>query len=323
MSPTTNTAWTIPSIASSLTHLTQVQKEIPTPGPHQVLIRLTAASLNYRDTLIAIHSSVYPGPHKPSLVPGSDGAGLIHSTGASSSWAGKEGTLVVLHQNTWLTGDVRNMRLDKVLGSFTSDGTLQQWIVIDDERVIAAPKGLSAGESATLVTAGGTAWAAIRDALDGRLNRVLELWQGEWTEKRLAGQWVLTQGTGGVSCFAIQIAAALGATVIATSSSDAKLEIAKSIGATHVINYAKTRDWDQEVLRLTGGKGVDHVLDVGGAQTLMKSINCVRTGGLVSVIGILSESSSLPAELVTSVMLGAKTSKLLENRGKGDGADEE
>lgn len=77
------------------------------------------------------------------------------------------------------------------------------------------------------------------------------------------------------------------------------------------------------MLRLTGGKGVDHVLDVGGAQTLMKSINCVRTGGLVSVIGILSESSSLPAELVTSVMLGAKTSKLLENRGKGDGADEE
>lgn len=107
-----------------------------------------------------------------------------------------------------------------------------------------------------------------------------------------------------------QIASALGAKVIATSSTDSKLELAKSLGATHVINYAKVPDWDQEVLRLTNGKGVDQVLEVGGARTLMKSINSTRVGGLISLIGILSGTEKLPEELVPGVLFGGKTGKL-------------
>ncbi|PVI05820.1 NAD(P)-binding protein [Periconia macrospinosa] len=116
-------------------------------------------------------------------------------------------------------------------------------------------------------------------------------------------------GTGGVSCFGIQFASALGATVIATSSSSAKLETAKKLGATHVINYTTTPDWDVEVLRLTKGKGVDQVLEVGGAATLLKSIKCTRPGGLVSLIGILGGAETLPEEVVPSVLFGGKIVK--------------
>ncbi|KAF2257367.1 NAD-P-binding protein [Trematosphaeria pertusa] len=307
--PTTNTAWTIPATATAVKHLTKVEKDVPTPGRNQVLVRLTGASLNFRDILVSTHSPNYPGPHKPDLIACSDGAGLVHSTGPSSVWAGKEGTPVVLHPSTWLSGDVRNLRLDQIYGAMANDGTLQKWIVVDDERVIAAPKGLSGVESSSLITAGVTAWAAIRGSLDGRFDGGLDEWKGAWTEKRLEGTWVLTQGTGGVSCFAIQIAAVLGATVIATSSSDSKLDVAKSLGATHVINYAKMPEWDQEVLRLTDGKGVDHVIEVAGAQTLMKSVNSARAGGLISLIGILSEAETLPAALVPSLLFGGKIIK--------------
>ena len=102
------------------------------------------------------------------------------------------------------------------------------------------------------------------------------------------GDTVLVQGTGGVSIWALQIAAASGATVISTSSSDAKLEVCKRLGAAHVINYKTTPDWDQEVLRITGGRGVDHVVEVGGPETLLKSVNCVRFGGSIHLLGFIS-----------------------------------
>jgi NADPH:quinone reductase-like Zn-dependent oxidoreductase len=116
---------------------------------------------------------------------------------------------------------------------------------------------------------------------------------------------VLTQGTGGVSACAIQIAAASGATVVATSSSDEKLATAKALGATHLINYSKTPAWSEEVLRITGGKGVDHVLDVAGAGTIEQSLLAVKHGGLVSVIGFLSDSR--PTDLIPPLLFGAKT----------------
>jgi NADPH:quinone reductase-like Zn-dependent oxidoreductase len=119
------------------------------------------------------------------------------------------------------------------------------------------------------------------------------------------GMTVLTQGTGGVSACAIQIAAASGAIVIATSSSDEKLEIAKSLGAKHIINYRKTPKWSEEVLRLTNGKGVDHVLDVAGAGTIEQSLLSTKHGGLVSVIGFLSDSQ--PVDLIPALLFGAKT----------------
>ncbi|KAJ4983684.1 alcohol dehydrogenase [Stagonosporopsis vannaccii] len=307
-----NSAYTVPSSATSPAQLIRRSLPIPTAGPHQVLIRLTAASLNYRDILVAARSPEYPGidglpgNHKPDLVPCSDGAGVIYTVGSESKWSGREGTNVLLHPNEWLSGDVRNLDLTKVYGAADYDGLLQHWVVVSDERAIEAPKHLTAAENASLATAGVTAWSAIREGLDASFDGTLRDWQDG---NRLQGKTILTQGTGGVSSFAIQIAAALGATVIATSSSDAKLAFAKKLGATHGINYAKTPDWDQEVLRLTDGKGVDHVIEVGGAKTLLKSINSVRKGGLVSLIGILSAPQDLPNEIIPDLLFGGKIVK--------------
>jgi NADPH:quinone reductase-like Zn-dependent oxidoreductase len=203
--PPTNYAWTIPSTATLTNHLTKTTVPIPTLSSGQVLIRLTAATLNFRDVLVSTRSPSYPGTHKPSLIPGSDGAGVIHSTHPTSKWAGKEGAKVILHPNTWLTGDVRGLKLDEVYGAFGQDGTLTQWKVADDERIIECDGGLNSGEMASLVTAGTTAWSAIRGGMDGGLNSSLGEWKDGWKEKRLEGKTVLTMGTGGVSCFAIQV----------------------------------------------------------------------------------------------------------------------
>lgn len=178
---------------------------MPTPSANQVLFQITGVSLNYRDVLISTRSPQYPGNHKADLVPGSDGAGIIHSVGSKSSWSGREGLNVLLHPNGWLSGDVRNLSFDTILGGTGSDGTLQQWLVVDDAWVIPAPKHLSAVESASLVTAGATAWSAIRGHLDGGVDGLVRKWDGAWTEKRLQGKTVLTMGTEGVSCFGMQV----------------------------------------------------------------------------------------------------------------------
>jgi NADPH:quinone reductase-like Zn-dependent oxidoreductase len=222
---TENAAWTIPSSASKVSDLTKLSRAIPTPGPGQVLVKLTAASLNFRDLLIATRSPDYPGLHKDDLVSGSDGAGIIWSAGPFSKWLGREKTKVMVHNCSWITGDSRNWDFDKVLGGVVTDGTLQQYIVMDDELVIVAPSNLSTVETASLSTAGVTAWGAIRASLDMGLDGALEKWptstslsflEGNspatpvttnttWTAKRLTGLTVLTMGTGGVSCFAIQV----------------------------------------------------------------------------------------------------------------------
>ncbi|KAI4632372.1 uncharacterized protein J4E87_001844 [Alternaria ethzedia] len=309
--PTTYTAWTVPAAATKLSDLRKQEKTIPTPGPKQVLLKMTAASLNYRDVLISTRSPQYPGDHKPDLVPGSDGAGIIHSTGAGSTWSDKKGLAVMFNQNGWLSGDFRNLDFATILGGTSQDGTLQEYLVLPDEWIVEQPKNLTAIEAASLTTAGATAWSAIRGQLDGRLDGSVGDWIGGWTDRRLEGKWVLTLGTGGVSCFAIQIASALGATVIATSSSDSKLEIAKNLGATHLINYVSTPNWDEEVSRITGGKGVDHVIETGGAGTLMKSINSTRVGGLISMPGVLTPNAPIDAAFVPSILFTAKTGKPL------------
>jgi NADPH:quinone reductase-like Zn-dependent oxidoreductase len=270
---------------------------------------MTAASLNYRDVLISTRSPQYPGNHKPNLVPGSDGAGVIYSTGADSNWKDKKGLAVVFNQNGWLHGDFRNLDFATILGGTSQDGTLQEYLVLPDDWIVEQPPSLSAVEAACLITAGSTAWWAIRGGLDGRLDGSVGDWQGSWRDRRLDEKWVLTLGTGGVSCFAIQIASALGATVIATSSSDSKLEIAKNLGAAHLINYVKTPNWDEEVSRITGGKGVDHVIETGGAGTLMKSINSTRAGGLISMPGVLTPNAPIDAAFIPSILFSAKTVK--------------
>jgi NADPH:quinone reductase-like Zn-dependent oxidoreductase len=200
-----NLAWTIPSTASKVTDLTRLAKEIPTLSSHQVLVKLTAASLNYRDILVSTRSPLYPSTHKPDLVPGVDGAGTIYSVGASSKWIGKEGISIVVHPNSWLRGDVRNIKSDRIIGGASLDGTLQQYMAVDDECIIEAPKHLAPVENASLITAGTTAWAAIRGSLDEAFNGEVGAWKGSWTDKRLQGKSILILGTGGVSCFAIQV----------------------------------------------------------------------------------------------------------------------
>lgn len=209
-----NPAWAIPSTATTPSNLTKISNPIPTPGPRETLIRLTAAALNFRDLLITTHSPAYPGAHKHLLVPGSDGAGIIHSAGPNSVWADKIGQRVVLHPNAWIGGGYTEESLDisHVLGGAEVDGTVQGWRVVRDELVVAAPGGLGDGESAALVTVGGTAWRAVREWLDGRVDGSLGEWKGEgkdgaekWRVRRLEGRTVLTQGTGGVSCAVVQV----------------------------------------------------------------------------------------------------------------------
>lgn len=180
-----NQAWQITAPGSiSLVTL----PSIPSPGPNQALIRIQAVSLNYRDVLVVDHSPSYPVEAKPNLTPCSDGAGVIEQTGPGSKW--KKGDRVFVHPNTWKTGpEPRAFDLTLTMGGGSTDGTLRRYVVLDDDRIVKAPDNLSIEEVATLYTAGATAWNSL---FHGKL-------------KLEAGMSILTQGTGGVSVFAIQV----------------------------------------------------------------------------------------------------------------------
>ncbi|EME80211.1 uncharacterized protein MYCFIDRAFT_31107 [Pseudocercospora fijiensis CIRAD86] len=264
-----NQAWKITAPGE----VTLVDLDTPKPGPKQALIRLQAASLNYRDILVMNHDPSYPAMAKQDLIPCSDGAGVVEEAGPGSEW--KAGDRVIIQPNTWVSGfDPRDFDIFKTMGGGAMDGTLRRYLVWDDDRLIKAPDGLSIEESSTLYTAGATAWNALMHGLF----------------KLEPGMTVLTQGTGGVSCYAIQIAAAKGATVIATSSSDDKLQVAKKLGAKHLINYRKTPYWADEVLKVTDGKGVDIVADVVGAASIEQAIKATRQAGLIRLLGVLGNS---------------------------------
>lgn len=173
-------------------------------------------------------------------------------------------------------------------GAGAVQGTLREWGVFKDADLVRAPSKLSFEEIGSMGAAGGTA--------------VNALFFGP--KPVTVGMTVLTQGTGGVSCFAIQLAAAAGAIVISTSSSDEKLKLAKQWGATHTINYATKPDWEKEVLRLTGGKGVDHVVEVAGSSTIEQSLESTKRGGLISLVGFLTDSK--PVDLIPSTIFGGK-----------------
>ena len=267
----------------------------PQPSPKSALVRLQAASVNFRDLLVIADSPNYPARTAPGLSPCSDGAGEIEAVGLDSEW--QVGDKVILRPNQgWDDSeDVGDFIFDKSLGGAKMQGTLQQYRVVEDKWLTRMPKNLTFEEAAALPTAGGTAVNALYHS------RLL----GPKGEKSLHGKTVLTQGTGGVSCFVIQLAAAAGARVIATSSTDKKLKAAKSMGATDLINYNATPEWADEVLKLTGGKGVDLVVEVGGAATIEQSLKATRQGGTIVVIGILTASKQM--DLVPAILFGAKT----------------
>lgn len=291
MSSQTNQAWQIASPGRLVLNDTG---PVSTPGPSELLIRIHAIALNYRDILVTDHDPVYPTQSKENLIPASDGAGIIVSTGPNTSKY-KVNDRVIIHPNTWLSGDVRNYTFEHTLGGGDADGTLQKFMVVNEELVFRAPEGLSYAEASTLFGAGATAWNA--------------LFYGDPKLEVGEGTTVLTQGTGGVSCYAIQIAAAAGATVIATSSSDSKLEHARKLGATHLINYRTTPDWSAEVLKVTNGVGVDVVVDVVGGADLAHSIKSLRLGGRIGLCGMLDKEDK-PIAPTTPLLFGAKTSKL-------------
>jgi NADPH:quinone reductase-like Zn-dependent oxidoreductase len=238
----------------------------PSPGPGEVVVRLGAASLNYRDLLVATLAE----RHRPGRVPLSDGAGEIVAVGSGVTRWRVGDRVAGLFFRDWQSGRFEHRYHDAALGG-SVDGVLRETAVFPDHAVAAIPHGWSLEEAATLPCAALTAWSALFER--GRLER---------------GQSVLLLGTGGVSVWALQFARAAGAEILITSSSDAKLERARGLGATQGINHQTFTAWDDEVRRLTGGRGVDHVLEVGGPGTLGRSLNSLASGGHLALIGVLT-----------------------------------
>jgi NADPH:quinone reductase-like Zn-dependent oxidoreductase len=257
-----------------LDYLALVERPLPRPAANEVVVKFHAASLNFRELLFA-WGLYNPNPRLPA-VPGSDGAGEVAELGEGvTHWKIGDRVCPIFMQG-WIDGPITPPAPRTALGGGDLDGTLREYGAFHENGLVRIPDHLSFEEAATYPCAAVTAWQALVNV--GKIK---------------AGDTILTLGTGGVSIFAIQIAKLHGARVIATSSSDEKLARVRQLGADATINYKTTADWDAEVIRLTEGAGVDHVVEVGGAGTLPRSVNATRLGGLVSVIGVLSQGAGL------------------------------
>ena len=255
--------------------------DAPTPVPErgQILVRMRAASLNYRDLNVASGRAAR-GTLPANLVPLSDGAGEVVQIGPGVTRVKPGDRVAGLFMQTWSGGEIEPSHVDSSRGG-SIDGVLAEHVVFDQDGVVPLPHHLSFEEGATLPCAGVTAWNAL---YAGRSLRV--------------GESVLVLGTGGVSVFALQFAHAAGARVIATSSSDEKLARVKALGASDGVNYKRHPEWHEQVLSLTGGRGVDHVVEVGGAGTLGRSVESTRLGGQVHLIGVLTGGEINPTPIL-------------------------
>jgi NADPH:quinone reductase-like Zn-dependent oxidoreductase len=250
-------------------NLALVEREEPQPAAHEVVVRFHAASLNYRD-LMFVKGTYNPRARLPA-VPFSDGAGEVVEVGSGvTRWKIGDRVCPIFTQG-WIEGPPTMQKNRTTLGAGDLPGVLREYGAFDENSLVAFPAHLSFEEAATLPCAGVTAWHALVDS--GRVQ---------------AGETVLALGTGGVSIFALQFAKLHGARVVITSSSDAKLARAREFRADEVINYRNVPDWEREVLRLTNQTGVEHVVEVGGAETLPKTLKAVRVGGHVALIGVLA-----------------------------------
>lgn len=252
----------------SLDNLKLVDRPEPRPGDGQVLVRLRAATLNYRD-LVTTAGGYGSHQRRENLIPLSDGAGEVVEIGAGvTKWA--TGDRVVGHIfPKWLTGRPNEDRLSASLGG-SVDGVACEYRVFGEDEILRVPDHLSYPEAAALPCAALTAWVSVIE--QGRTG---------------PGQSVLTQGTGGVSLFALQFAKMAGAQIVATSSSAEKLERLRELGANHVINYREDANWGHTALRFVP-EGVDLVVEIGGGQTMAQSLRAVRMGGTISVIGVVA-----------------------------------
>ncbi len=253
--------------------------EVPEPGAGEVLVAIKAVSLNYRD--LAVVTGRYPrNPAEPTII-ASDGAGEVIAVGDGVTAFRAGDRVAGSFFQKWIAGPYAREYGASALGG-AIPGVLAQFRVFDQQGLVRIPEHFSYQEGATLPCAGLTAWNALVPTMHVQ-----------------AGDTVLLLGTGGVSIFGLQFAKLHGARVIITSSSDEKLARAKALGADETINYKTTPEWDKEVLRLTGGRGVDMVLEVGGGETFTRSMNSVRASGQMAVIGVLTGvAGTIPVGLI-------------------------
>ena len=264
----------------SLDSVIRVERDVPEPRAGDVLIRVRACSLNFRDTLVA--RGAYGGPPPAGLVPLSDGAGEVVAIGAGVTRVAVGDRVAGIFMQRWLAGEITSEGATSALGG-AIDGMLAEHVVLSQDGVVKIPSHLTFEEAASLPCAAVTAWNALV-----RESHVK------------AGDTVLLLGTGGVSMIGLQLAKLHGARCIVTSSSDEKLARAKALGADAVVNYRERPDWEKAVLELTNGRGADIVLEVGGVGTLDKSLASTRLGGHVCLIGVLTGVSG---QVATSAIL--------------------
>jgi NADPH:quinone reductase-like Zn-dependent oxidoreductase len=254
-----------------LDSLTLTDRSTPEPGYDEVLLQMRAWSLNYRDLMVA--KGTYNPRLRLPLVPLSDGVGAVVAVGEGVTRVQVGDRVAGNFMPGWVSGELTEAMAKSALGG-GKEGLLAEYVVLPAEGVVHVPEHLSDEEAATLPCAALTAWHAL--ITEGGLK---------------PGDTVLTQGTGGVSLFALQFARLAGAAVIITSSSDEKLARVRKLGAAAGLNYKTAPDWDKRVRELTGDVGVDHVVEVGGAGTLGRSFRAVRLGGRISLIGVLTGGS--------------------------------
>lgn len=251
-------------------NLKVVEREVPRPGPGEVLVELRTASLNFRDLMVA--EGTYNPKLKRPMTPLSDGVGTVAEAGPGATRFKSGDRVAGIFMQRWIDGSIDRAKSKSALGG-AEQGILSEYRIFHEDGLVAVPKHLSDVEAACLPCAGVTAWHALFEERPAR-----------------PGNTVLIQGTGGVSVFALQFAAAAGLAPVVISSSDEKLAFARDLGAAHTINYRQQPEWEKAVLSIVP-EGVDYVVEVGGTGTIGHSLRAVRMGGMIAVIGALSGAS--------------------------------
>ena len=279
-------------------NLKLVDRETPRPGPGEVLVRLKAASLNFRDLMVL--EGTYNPRLKLPMVPLSDGVGVVEQTGSGVTRVKNGDRVAGIFMQRWIDGAPNREKAASALGG-AIDGVLREYMIFHQDGLVLVPDHLTDVEAAALPCAAVTAWHALFE---------------ERTAK--PGETVVILGTGGVAIFALQFAASAGLRSIVLSSSNEKLERTRQMGATHTGNYRENPDWEKHVRSLTD-EGADHIIELGGADTLPRSLKAIRMGGCISVIGALTGGDStvspvpilMQSSRVQGIYVGART--MIEN----------
>ena len=257
------------TLGDGIDALKREERAEPRPAAHEVLVRMRAVSLNYRDLLVVRGE----GHWKPNAarIPISDGVGTVVEAGAGVTRVKPGDRVAPIFLPRWLDGELTAEKGDGALGGAAADGVMAELRVLDEQAVVRVPDHLGDAEAATLPVAALTAWHAVKRRCEVQ-----------------PGDRVLVQGTGGVALAAIQFVHALGAEPIVISSSDAKLERARALGAGGTVNYRDQPDWEGEIIALTGGRGVDHVIETVGGENLNRSLRALKISGSIAFIGLLA-----------------------------------